>query len=757
MTAADLDAHDRLGIARDVLAGALVRRVSDAEARDAPIGLTGRGNYAGIVYPYIDPATGYAVGHRVRRDHPEMTADGRPDRKYLTPYGDHRHLYLSAVGSAGLSHVRAPVVIVESEKAALMLASVAARTGCALAPVAMGGCWGWRGRIGRTEDATGARVDVRGPLTDFDRFNWSGRTAIVWLDADAQTNSTVSDAQRSITRELASRGAVVRVARAPDARGKEGPDDYRARTDDAAVLLVLDSGDVADTQFATVADHLAFAQLDALPDNVSPDDLESRLSRLAESVRHLPPLRRQLVRVAAVAALKAAKVSSPAKLIDAALRVAEPATTDASGRSPVVEDDAPWPDPVNTADLLDALTDCVRRHVVLTSEAHAHAIALWTLHAWCADHTPVLPLLTLSSPTKRCGKSTALGVIGNLTPRALTTSNISPAALFRSVEKWRPTLLIDEADTTLPNNDALRGLLNAGHTRGATLVIRCVGDDLEPTTFSVWGPKVLAMIGRPADTVLDRSVLVELRRKTTADRIEARRVHTEGATLAPLRQQCRRWADDHGAMLASADPTMPAGLNDRAADNWRGMVAIADHAGPEWTGKAFTAALALSGLAETGDESIGVQLLTDLRDVWPADTDWWPTTELLAALQNLDERPWRTFGRDGKGLNAHRLGKMLREFKIQSRDARTRESGKVAKGYLRAPIEDAALRYTSVEAQQRDTPTESRQSRAMGSATAGDPRCASDDENCLERVGRSRCCASSHPTQEVSADDTLTI
>lgn len=241
LTSSDRTQHVALGIDPHILEAAQVRRVTDAEARD--LGLSGppSRDCAGVAYPYLDPATGRPVTCRVRRDRPEME-DGRPTRKYLAPYGDRRHLYLSAItGTSVLADSAIPVVLLEAEKSALMLASVALRTGRPLVPVAMGGCWGWRGRIGRAETPDGDRVDETGPLPDLDRIAWTDRDVIVWLDADASQNPQVAAAERALLRELAGRGARVRVARPADACGTEGPDDYRARTDDAAVLSVLEA------------------------------------------------------------------------------------------------------------------------------------------------------------------------------------------------------------------------------------------------------------------------------------------------------------------------------------------------------------------------------------------------------------------------------------------------------------------------------------------------------------------------------------
>ena len=120
--------------------------------------------------------------------------------------------------------------------------------------------------------------------------------------------------------------------------------------------------------------------------------------------------------------------------------------------------------PGDGAELLDEIRDTSAKHVVLP-DGGAEAIALWVLFAHCHDCFDVSPLLAFTSATPECGKSTVLTLIGVLVPRALSASNITPAAVFRTVEKWHPTLIIDEADTFIGDNDELRGILNCGHHR----------------------------------------------------------------------------------------------------------------------------------------------------------------------------------------------------------------------------------------------------------------------------------------------------
>lgn len=166
-----------------------------------------------------------------------------------------------------------------------------------------------------------------------------------------------------------------------------------------------------------------------------------------------------------------------------------------SGSAVLFADPEPWPDAVDGTALLADIAETFAERVVLP-EGAADVLALWVLHAHAHDAAYVSPILVLQSPEKQCGKTTTFTVLQTLVPRVLPTSNITSAALFRAVEKWRPTLLIDEADSFLRDNEDLRGILNSGHVRTTAFVIRTVGDEHEPKTFSTWGPKAIALIGK---------------------------------------------------------------------------------------------------------------------------------------------------------------------------------------------------------------------------------------------------------------------
>jgi putative DNA primase/helicase len=357
------------------------------------------------------------------------------------------------------------------------------------------------------------------------------------------------------------------------------------------------------------------------------------------------------------------------------------------GRAITFETVEPWPSEVNGADLLEEISGLATRHLSLP-EHGADSVSLWVALTWLTDKVRILPLLAITSPEKGCGKTTVLEVLRRVCYRAKSTSNISPAALFRFVEMYQPTLLIDEGDSFLKDNEELRGILNSGHSRTSAFVIRTAGDDHEPREFSTWCPKAIAAIGKLPDTIHDRSILLGMRRRSIGETVAP--IPDEDGLFLILRQKLARWTTDNGTRIAIDRPTLPDGVANRRADNWRILVAIADAAGGRWPDAARAACRAAS--TESGeDESLKVMLLTDLREIFAVDTKLGSerVTELLAAMP---ERPWPDCNH-GKPISQKQLARWLKDFGIRSKNMRLPSSPRVVKGYEVEQFEDAWSRY----------------------------------------------------------------
>jgi hypothetical protein len=351
------------------------------------------------------------------------------------------------------------------------------------------------------------------------------------------------------------------------------------------------------------------------------------------------------------------------------------------------------PDKVDGAALLDSIKNVINEHLILADDVDV-PMSLWVLLTYCFNDFPILPILGISSPEKRCGKTTALEVLHGLVHRPLPAASISAAAVFRVVESHKPTLLIDEADTFLTNNDELRGVINSGHTRTTAFTVRCNSETNEPERFSTWAPKVLAMIGNLPDTIKDRSIVVRMERKLPSDKVKRVDLDFHGEMLK-LRERAFRWCLDNS--LRGARPNTPEVNNDRALDNWLPLLAIADRAGGDWPKLAREAMVALEDVKKDSDNT-SEMLLSDIRDVLSlrrslvSTVDRIKSEDLVHYLCRLEGRPWPEW-RNGRPMTANALAKHLGKFRIKPKTMRFENV--TAKGYAFEDFDEAFERYLS--------------------------------------------------------------
>ncbi len=288
---------------------------------------------------------------------------------------------------------------------------------------------------------------------------------------------------------------------------------------------------------------------------------------------------------------------------------------------------AAHPGPVDVAGLLTEIEGVIKKHVVLKDDAAA-ALAVWVLHTYTFELRDAVAYVAIESPEKRCGKTTLISVLAAMAHKPLIASNVSVGALFRAIDVCRPTLFIDEADTFLAGNGAMRGIINSGNTWRTAYVLRLSRTKQKPANagtegapapegseaglkrYSCWCPKVIALIGAVADTIADRSIVVRMTRKMTK---EVCAPLTELNT-AEIRSKCARFALDAAETLRRAGKIRGEGLNDRAADTFEPLYVIARLAGVDWEGKLHQAALGLSNAAQS--DSASVELLLDILSIF---------------------------------------------------------------------------------------------------------------------------------------------
>jgi hypothetical protein len=359
-----------------------------------------------------------------------------------------------------------------------------------------------------------------------------------------------------------------------------------------------------------------------------------------------------------------------------------------AGPFPTIE---PWHEAVDGRALLDDLCALLRRYVVLPPHA-VEALVLWLLHTYVADVADYTPYINVTSPVRECGKSTLLEMLFNLAWRAQLTGGITAAALYRRIERYAPTMLLDELDTRLRGDggEALRGVLNTGFHRSGRVTI-CVGDDHEDRDYTTFCPKVLAGIGRVWDTVASRSITIRLTRASREQLVGMQKVRGDRITAecAPYQQRLRRWADDHRDTLRGLDPAVPDALGARHADVWRQLLAIADTIGEPWAERARAAACALHGVDDEETDS-GLLFLSDVRDLFrTTGANALLTARIIEALVKLEHRPWSEFRHD-KPITPRGVAALLGRFGVKPKTVR--DGTETPKGYT---LDDLASSFNT--------------------------------------------------------------
>jgi hypothetical protein len=364
------------------------------------------------------------------------------------------------------------------------------------------------------------------------------------------------------------------------------------------------------------------------------------------------------------------------KYVKAARRGAPTPGSSGTGNA---DDLAPWPDAVNGAELLDAICAIIRKHVVLGS-IERDATTLWTMFTWAFPAAFHAPKLLVRSPVRRCGKTRLFEVLAYLTRRGELISYTTGSALFRSIERNSPCLLIDEVDTFLKEHPQLRGLINAGFDRlGASIKISVPlpGGGYEDKAFSVWAPMGLSGIGKTHETITDRSFVIDLTRKSRSEKVAPLR-HRNTPPLIELARKAMRWTSDHIIALQEADPEMPDSIHDRACDAWVIPMAIADIAGGDWPQRARRAAEAMHGVENADHDD--VRILADIRQIYAARG--WPTAifsrDLVEALRAIEDGIWTEY-KGSWPISQPQLAAELRRFNVISGTVRLGK--KTAKGY----------------------------------------------------------------------------
>lgn len=268
----------------------------------------------------------------------------------------------------------------------------------------------------------------------------------------------------------------------------------------------------------------------------------------------------------------------------------------------------------------------------------------------------------------------------------MTGSSITPAVLFRVTEKHKPTLLIDEIDMLLKDNNELLGIINAGYSRHAPFTWRYDTDEKCEKPFNVYGAKVFSGIGGMSGTFMSRSIRFELRRKHNDDK-PIKRINEQDLPRSytdSIKAKIKRWSDDNRQAVSQVRVTTPNKLGDREFDNWYILLQIAKVLGVY--DRALQACLSINQADK--EPSVNEQLLSDIRDVFKTPKMF--GVDLCERLNNDPELCWGTYNK-GQPLAYDAMRKKLKGFGIETKQVRIGAFSK--KGYDIEQFQQAFKRY----------------------------------------------------------------
>jgi Protein of unknown function (DUF3631)/Domain of unknown function (DUF3854) len=579
--------------------------------------------------------------------------DNGSEVKFLSTRGEPSYPFIPAATWAVKDKANCPLLITEGPCKALAALQAGAF------PIAGSGVWMM------TEKAKVGITRLHPALTE--NFVFRGRTVYIAFDADFASNPSVRQALIRTAILLHKTGADVKILKWPFQDGK-GLDDYLAKSNrrqqnEAQTFELLCKSACNLSGVLSLCD-LEFFELEASRARLK----GSVLSQLCKMVSH--------------------SLGVSAETLKEGIKSEYEEQEQTVGMT----DPEPWPEPVDGAALIDEIAAVVLRHVAMERE-QAQAVALWIMLTYLEPFVDIMPLLTVLSPLKRCGKTTLLALLQRLVNRPLPSSNASSASLYRVIERFHPTLIVDEVDSWLKDNEEARGIINSGHSRDMAYVLRCKPDSNEPEIFSTWSPKVLAGIGNVADTLADRSIIIHLERRKPSQKIVKLR-DTDPGWFAQMRQKLVKWAQDHGEEIKESRPTIPNVMNDREGDNWFPIFAIADQLGGIWPAEVQKIALSLSDSDDT--ETVSILLLMKIREILdelPDEKQFIPTDHLIRELNGDKNQPWSDWG-NGKGLTPHKLARILKDFGVKPRREWNKIEGKQEMSYKRKDLEPVFERYS---------------------------------------------------------------
>jgi flagellar biosynthesis GTPase FlhF len=322
------------------------------------------------------------------------------------------------------------------------------------------------------------------------------------------------------------------------------------------------------------------------------------------------------------------------------------------------------------------------RRFVIVNDDNVLAVAVWILFAWCHEIARYSPPLLITSADIGSGKSALATVAGRLCPRLNRNVEMTAAGFFRTIDREKPTLLLDEADDIFKTGVAFRSLVNDSWQHGAN--VKRVGPGGRIQRFSIFCPKIITMKGTSAlpEATASRCIIVKMKPKLESEQVEDYVFVSdeEEEHYLILQRKCLRWAADNIEQLKSAKPVMPPGVINRAAANWHLASAFADLAGGDMPKRVRAAAVKLLAKSEGVRLSEGQRLLAAMQPIIKARKEIL-SADLAEHLHSDPEGEWRNFRGRGK-ITTTQIAVLLRQYDVYPVDLHPiRGSTKSLRGY----------------------------------------------------------------------------
>jgi len=153
----------------------------------------------------------------------------------------------------------------------------------------------------------------------------------------------------------------------------------------------------------------------------------------------------------------------------------------------------------------------IHTHLDMPNSLSYDVLTAFVFSTWINEFFDFTPYLGFFG-RENVGKSRALEILNELCFRAWLTTGITTATLFRLVERFQPTLLLDESEFLAgKEKQELIGLLNAGQRRGV-IIPRMKEDAQDVDFFNVYCPKIIAGTKQMKRTTASRMITFTMTR-----------------------------------------------------------------------------------------------------------------------------------------------------------------------------------------------------------------------------------------------------